>query len=544
MGPALLVAALVGAVPLGAQQGCEFIEGSGNLQTVDIGTGPITYVSTPNLSCRDGVRIRADSAVAFQASNYVQLIGHVRFEDPERRLTAQNAEYFTTVGRLQAHQGAELVQKTDSTRVRGSEMIYNRADRDRARAQLEVYGDRPTARLYPRPSVDSAAVPADSAAAAAVADSTPSPYDIEADHLLIEADSYFRARGDVEITRADLRAYADSVEYDQVAGTLRLTSRARMRIDERDLSAEVITVDLPGDEVREVEARRKAIVTSQDIRLQAPLVRVFFAAGVMERLVAVPLAPTGPAAAVPTPAAVLAPPGPVLTDEDRARPVATAESFTIVADSLDVLAPAEVLDRIHAVGGARAESTARDSLNTPATPKLARTDWMEGDTIVAIFARVPRADSAAAPDRGGLGADSARSDFQIERLSAIGKARTLYRIEPSDSARARGDRNPAIHYVTAASIVLDCKGGEIRSMEVHGQTEGVHADPTPTRVDSAGVRPDSAGARADTTRAGLPRGGGGPPKLGGASEPAGPRTATAPSPVLPLRRSRPRRRLA
>ena len=116
---------LAAALPLGlsGQQGCEFIEGSGNLQMVDVGTGPVTYVKTPNLACRDGVRIRADSAVAYEASNYVQLIGNVRFEDPERRLTARSAEYFTTVGRLQAHQGAELVQKTDSSRVRGDEMI-------------------------------------------------------------------------------------------------------------------------------------------------------------------------------------------------------------------------------------------------------------------------------------------------------------------------------------------------------------------------------------------------------------------------------------
>src|SRR5688500_13400255 len=206
--------------------------------------GQVTYVGTPNLACGDGVRIRADSAVAFQSSNYVQLIGRVRFEDPERTLTAETAEYFTTVGRLQAHQDATLIQKTDGSTVRGSEMIYNRADQDRARAHLDVSGDRPTARLYVR--ADSASPSPDSARA---------PYDIEGDRILIEADTYFRARGDVQITREEMRASADSVEYDQVAGTLRLMSRARMRIDDRDLSAEAITALLPGDQVREVVAR-------------------------------------------------------------------------------------------------------------------------------------------------------------------------------------------------------------------------------------------------------------------------------------------------
>ena len=107
-----LVAAFgfLGAADAVAQEGCDFQEGSGTLRTLDEGGGPITYVSTPNLVCRDGVRIRADSAASFQSSNYVQLLGNVRFEDPDQRLTARYAEYFTTVGRLQAHGGSELVQ--------------------------------------------------------------------------------------------------------------------------------------------------------------------------------------------------------------------------------------------------------------------------------------------------------------------------------------------------------------------------------------------------------------------------------------------------
>jgi lipopolysaccharide export system protein LptA len=512
---------------LSAQQGCQFIEGSGNLQTVDAGGGSVTYVTTPNLSCRDGVRIRADSAVAFQASNYVQLIGNVRFEDPERRLTARTAEYFSAVGRLQAHQDAVLTQKSDSSVVRGDEMIYNRADEGRPRAQLDVYGDRPTARLYlGRDSTDTAA------------DSARAPYDIVADRILIEDGSYFRARGEVEITRDDLRAFGDSVEYDQVASTLRLIGRARMRIDERDLSAETITAELPGDQVRDVIARRNALVTAEDIRLRAPLIHVFFEEGAMERLVATPIPQSGPAPAV-EPTAALPTPQPGLSEADRARPVATAEDFTMVADSLDVLAPAEVLDRINAVGGARAESTARDSLNTPETPSLARSDWMEGDTIVAQF--VPR-DSAAAPDSAAAMPDSARDEYRLERLSATGKARSLYRMEPNDSARARGDKHPAIHYVTAASIVLEWDDGEIRAMQVLGQTEGVHAEPA-AASDSAAARGDSTLAPADTTEAGGGAAGFAAirPRAASAGDPSA-STALAPDIPLPQRRGRPRRR--
>ena len=55
------------------------------------------------------------------------------------------------------------------------------------------------------------------------------------------------------------------------------------------VSAELITAQLPGDEVREVIARRRAVLTAEDIRLRAPLVHVFFEEGAMERLVAVSL---------------------------------------------------------------------------------------------------------------------------------------------------------------------------------------------------------------------------------------------------------------
>jgi hypothetical protein len=171
--------------------------------------------------------------------------------------------------------------------------------------------------------------------------------------------------------------------------------------------------------------------------------------------------------------------------------VARAQRVAIVADSLEVLTPAEAIERIHAAGDARAESTARDSLNTPDTPALARTDWMEGDTIVANFARV---DSLAPPDPAAEAGD----EYRLERLTAIGSARSLYRMPPDDSTRACGDL-PVIHYVTAERIVIELEEGEIDRMDVTGQTEGVHAEPAacaPAAADSAS--PDSVRGPADS----------------------------------------------
>ena len=485
---AALGASLGGAEKLAAQEGCSFVDGSGNLRTIDFGGNPITYVSTPNLVCRDGVRIRADSAVAYQASNYVQLIGTVRFEDPERRMSAASAEYFTTVGRLQGHGGIRVERKADGGTIRGEEMIYLRAGPERARDQLDVFGRRPTARLYVRPRASPDSVRGPAAVAAVPPDHQPDRapvlYDVEANRILIEGDSYLRAVGRVQLTREEeLSAFGDSVEYDQIAGTLRLTDEARVIMDDRELTAAVIQIWLPGEVVSEVVALEHAVLATADVRLEAPLVRVFFTDGVMERLVATPIAaergsPRGP----------LPPP----SQADSTRPRARAEAFTIVADSLDVLTPGEILERIHAAGDARAESSARDSLNTADTPAIARTDWMEGDTIVARFARVDAA--AAAADTA-----VAQDEHRLERLAAMGSARSLYRIAPNDSARGRGDRRPAIHYVTAAEIVIELDDGVIERMQVSGQTVGVHAEP----AGASAAAPVADSAAADTLPADL-----------------------------------------
>ena len=458
-----------------AQEGCEFVEGSGNLRTVTSAGGPVTYVSTPNLVCPDGVRIRADSAVSFEASNYVQLIGNVRFEDPEQRMTARSAEYFTTAGRLQAHGGSEIVKKSDGSSVRGEEMVYDRAGPDRVSSQLDVRGDRPTAILYMTSSSDGSFTTSGTAQL---------PYDVAADRILLEGDSIFRARGGVEIYREDLQAFGDSVAYNQGAGDLRMMSNARMIMNDRELKARTITALLPAGVVEDVEAQYDAILTAEDLRLRAPVVRLFFTDGSMERLVATPIALEAP---VPDSLAPAEQPSP---GADNTRPVAVANDFEIVADSLDMLAPGEVLERINATGTARAESSGADSLNTPDTPPIALTDWMEGDTIVAMFERAAQ-DSVTVDTPP----DSVNEQYRLERLTAIGDARSFYRIEANDSSLARGERRPSMHYVTADAITLEMDAGAITRMEVTGQTEGVHAEPA-----LIGASADSLATPNDTTQ--------------------------------------------
>ncbi|MBW3533639.1 MAG: hypothetical protein KY453_00255 [Gemmatimonadetes bacterium] len=522
---AAAIAALVAvASPIQAQEDCEFLPGTGNVRGVTIGQSRITYLDTPNLACADGVRIRADSAVVFESSAFTQLFGNVRFEDPDRRLRAREAQYFHRVGRLQAQHDVELVRKTDGSIVRGSDLVYLPAAEDRP-DRLTVNGERASATLRVEPApraapadtaatgpglvpsdppaapTDTAAMPSDvapapvdtaamlrepiaarpMAAAEARPPSRTSPesavtYDVFAERIVLEGESGFVAVGrggrSVEIVRDSLRAWGDSVSYDEAAGILALRERARMQGAGYDLAGEDIDVLLPGQDVREVVAERRATLTGEDVRLTAPRIRLFLVDGAVERLVAMPMPLADDTAAAPAEG-----------EDVRAR--ATAETFALSADSIEVLAPREVLERLVAVGSAVGESTARDSLNTPDTPAIARRDWIEGDTIVATFGRV-----ATAPDSTAT---------RLERLEAMTSARSLYRLEPSDSARASGVTRLAVHYVTGDRIIIEMEAGEVERMEVTGPARGLHLEPR--RVPGAAPADTVAAPPADTVPA-------------------------------------------
>ena len=123
-----------------------------------------------------------------------------------------------------------------------------------------------------------------------------------------------------------------------------------------------------------------------------------------------------------------------------ARPRAVAETFELEGDSIDVLAPNELLERVVAVGSARGESLARDSLNTEDTPEIARSDWVSGDTIIAMFRPVAAdtsAEAGAAPDEG-----RPAGGYQLDRLVALGEAASLYRMTPSGGNGAEGEEEP------------------------------------------------------------------------------------------------------
>ncbi len=479
---------LASAAPgVGAQEGpvaggpdrCELVD-SRAVRSIAAGGGSrITYVGLPRIRCRDGTRLEADSAVVFEATRLTQLIGNVFFDDAESRLTAERANYFEEQRRLRAWGEPVLIDKVNRSVIRGDSLLLLRPGPARQTGELTVTGERPRATLHPERSddlleedtlaedtvivVDEAAddppddpsdVPADAPGA--------EPYEVEADRLHFRGQEYMLATGDVVVERGDsLDASADTLEY------LRDRSRMELRRDARvvrvDLSLEgrTIVLLLPDDEIREVTAREEAVLVGEDLRLDAGTIRLFFEAQELERLVAV-----GDSGASPP----------------AGRALAVTEEYVLDADSIDVRSPGGELRSLTAVGGARAEGTGREVLDVPEAPEILRTDWIEGDTVVALFEPVTpdaeREPDAAPPPDAAPGTEAADEErrYRLDELLATGNARSLYRIEPSDADFEPGRDLPSASYVVGRSIRIVLEGEEIARLEVEDLDRGIHLE--------------------------------------------------------------------
>lgn len=335
------------------------------------------------------------------------------------------------------------------------------------------------------------------------------PYVVKADRLLLQGESYFRATGSVNIDRDSLHAFADTAVYDQAGGRILLKAFAKVQSSGYDLSGDRVNISVPDGRMRQVRAIHEAKLTGNQLNMTAPVITVFLTDGQMDRLVATPM--RGDAADTVS----LAPPeapdaGSSLArrmsllhtvadsgrtaapdSADEARPVASSEKFRLTADSLDVRAPGQVLDKMYAVGQARGESSAGDSLNVPSLPEIARKDWITGDTLIATFVKVqPKPDQPR---------DSAHYD--LDRLVAQGNAHSLYRIAPSDSTSRPGIDPPAVHYVLGKEITIVLDSGQVDHMEVV-DPKGWHLEPL-TRAARDSAAADST-AQADSTKAKAP----------------------------------------
>jgi lipopolysaccharide export system protein LptA len=466
-----VLAAWAGAAPLAAQQGgsCEVIEMRefNQVRRSTPQAPDLTFLRGPVLlHCTGGVTIRADSAVIMEwlaRGSEMNLIGSARYGDALKTLDADRINYRSQEAVLDAQGNVVFTDRATGSVILGESMTYLRPAPGRPRSLALIQG-RPRARMYPRPP----------AGAAPQVDRE--PVHVVSDRMVVEGDTAFRAEGRVELQRLDMRGWADEAVFDEGQDRMELRRNARLETDEYQLFGNRIRADMAGDHLRELLAEQDAALLGQELRLYAPELRMFFADGEVERLVA----RSGAAAGSAPQAGQAGEAG----ERGVARPTAIAEGYRMIADSIDARAPAQRLETIFAAGEAYVE-TSVDSIR-PEVPELLRRDWARGDTIIGHFAEAPQAAPGAGENPG-----SGRVLRQLVTIGSEGnRARSLVRMREEEGASAEA---AGAYYLIARRITVDFEGGEVAALDAEGPVRGVHIQPDGAQTPAQPPRSAQAG---------------------------------------------------
>jgi hypothetical protein len=409
---------------------------SDSRQLNSVADGQVIYIGGPVFVCDNGTRILADSAIYLRAPGRIDFHGNVRFDETDRSLTSMYAQYFGTERRLMAQQDVVLINKKDGSTLRAPALNYFQQSPGNPKARIEVYSGRPRATLF-RQNPDNSSV----------IDTTI----VDADRMQVEGEEIFRGWGAVEVKRGRLISKSAFAEFDQGGSYMKLYGKATVDSDTFHLSADSIDADLiNNDEFREVRARRDAKLASQDVNVDAPRLKITFNSGKVERLVAIG--------------------GKRVAGSDLPQASATSQDFTLTADSIDAISPAEQLERVIAIGTAFGERHA-DSADV-SLPELIRQDWVRGDTVTAYFGAGRDTTALPAPAASpAAGADTARV---LERIVASGApASSTYKLRE----RVNDTTEVSVNYITARHIDVILRGGDVDRVRAEGNIRGMYLQP-------------------------------------------------------------------
>jgi hypothetical protein len=346
------------------------------------------------------ITLHGDSAEAYP--DHDQLVGHAAADEPRFHVTSDFLNYFPNDERVVAAGNVHATTASGSTLV-GPQAEYKRAvARIRPREQMNAIA-RPTITVVQRDSTGKLAP----------------PLTVIADHVFMDGDSLIYGGGSVQITRpADnlkdtaLTATGDSAFIDQGTERMRLMRNPKV-VGKRDhpftLTGTLIEMFSSNKKLSRVLSQGNAKAVSDSMTLTSDTIDLRVRNDLLQRAFA-------------------------WSSINRAHVVSPSQNM--VADSLDVLMPAQELQNVRALRKAFAQGrpdTSKFKVSAPDT-----TDWLRGDTIVAHFdtaARTPK-DTSKTP--------------RIRQLVAIGHASSLYHLSPSDTTQHKASLN----YVTARDITV------------------------------------------------------------------------------------------
>jgi hypothetical protein len=477
-----------------AQNVCDLVYQNGDWVSVGAEGQRVINAGGPLLvRCSNGEELRADSAVVYEAINEFHLFRRVDYQDPTRSLTSDYATYNGNTGRLWATGSVVFTDKNRGSTLRGPNLEYYRAAPGRPDAQA-ISTERPHLTVVPRGG------------------RAREPMEVDADRITTVGEKFVTAEGNVVIDGKEMDAWAAEAFYDADAERMELRRNARAKGETYELTGDFIESKLAEGVLERVLSRGNARLVEERLRVTGPQLQLFFARDSLQRLV------SGHNPALDS-------------TQVQGRSVALARGFRMEADSLEALTPGQRIRRVTAIGTAEGQSwdtagvvspspadTSAAAPDTVAGLALGERDLIYADTIIGFFkddslagrgpspmdsARAAQADPSrpVRPDSAGAARpDSAQA--QLERMLAMGSARSLYRMRPSREEAADTTAKLGINYVIADTIDLTFAEGEVDIATVRGLKKGVYLDPL--NADSAGadsLRADSGQVAAGARRA-------------------------------------------
>lgn len=359
------------------------------------------------------ITVVADSLESYEDSRVTNLIGNVHYTEPRLTLDARRLTYWENEERLRAEVDVDATLPS-GTNLTGPVVEYFRVARGIRPHSRMVAPQRPTIRIVERDDAGQAS----------------EPVIVVANRVVMEADSLVYASGNVVLTRPDMVARGDSAFVDNGREYARLMRQPVVEgkgARPFTLAGRVIDVFARNRKLEHAISMGDATAVSDSTTIRADTLDFRLVDAQLERAFA-----WGPT---------------------RAR--VTSPTYDVLADSLDVRMPNQRVERVYAVGEAFIESEP-DSTRF----RTAERDWLRGDTIIAEFdtSRVAAGDS---------------TELAIERLNAVGNARSFFQLAPRDTTLGR----PAINYVTGRTITVNFEDREVERVSVVDQASGVYLEP-------------------------------------------------------------------
>lgn len=507
------------------------------------------------VTCDDGMEVRADSGQANTTTGDLKLVGNVFFTDPAQTLTADEADYSRQTARLHARGNVHLQNRAEGTTLMGPELEYYRANEQREVAL--VYATlRPTLIMEPRDSVGNP---------------RGSPLTLIGDRVNIIGNDDLTAVGSVLITQDDLTASAEEARYDAATESLELRENALITREGSSISGEVVQARMTEGSLQHVQSRTAARLEGEDLTVAAPEIQLFFERDSLQQVVArvPPEVEGGRARAVSrtfrTEAdsidarfmdgtlnvvyAIGAARGETIdttmagAETLEMAPLPEVQPGAIPGLSVDpsVATPGDAVeaseDEPPVAPGGRAPVAMQDSVGPagetppPSTEQIAAiisSDWIRGDTIIALFttpdssgetgdgvepvegapadpdaaAAVPApSDCQAEPCPPSPAPSGERETPQLRKLIAQREAQSFYRVA-SDNPATPDCRN--LSFLVGDEIELDVVDGELEVATVRGLEQGLYLEAnncvaSPAPADEPGGEGDGTTPEGDDT---------------------------------------------